>query len=108
MSMQVLDLHRMEAFSHDQREKNVFYQAPGFKARIIELEPGGGMPVCQMAHIVLFVVLRGQLTVTVDADSAVLTEGQCLVTDPATISMHSEEGARFVGIQIARKTEETR
>jgi quercetin dioxygenase-like cupin family protein len=105
--MQIFDLPRMGAFPHDQREKNVFYHAPGFKARIIELEPGGGMPVCQMAHIVLFLVLRGQVTVAVDSDSAVLTEGQCLVTDPATISMHSEEGARLIGIEIAPKTEET-
>lgn len=108
MSMQVFDLLGLEGFPHEQREKNVFYQAPGFKARIIELEPGGGMPVCQMAHIVVFVVLKGQVTVTVDSGSAVLTEGQCLVTDPATISMHSEDGARLVGIQIASKTGETR
>lgn len=105
--MQVFDLLRMGVFSHDQREKNVFCQALEFKARVIELGPGGGMPVCDMARIVLFVVLRGQVTVTVDSDSAVLTEGQCLVTDPATISMHSEEGARLVGIQIAPRMEQT-
>jgi quercetin dioxygenase-like cupin family protein len=105
--MQVFDLLSQEGFSRDQREKNVFYQAPGLKARIIELEPGGEIPVCQMAHTVLFVVLRGQVTVMVDSDSAVLAEGQCLVTDPASISMRSEDGARLMGIQIAPRTEET-
>jgi quercetin dioxygenase-like cupin family protein len=105
--MQVFDLLKMAAFSHDQREKNVFCQAPEFKTRIIELGPGGGMPACQMAHIVLFLVLRGQVTVTADSDAAVLTEGQCLVTDPATVSMQSEEGARLVGIQITLRTDQT-
>lgn len=106
--MQVFDLSTMEAFSHEQRERNVFYQTPEFKARIIDLGPGGAMSECHMTHDVVFYVLRGQLTVTVDSDSAVLTDGQCLVTGPATISMHSENGARLMGLQIAPGTDQPR
>jgi hypothetical protein len=49
----------------------------------------------------MLLVLRGRVTVTVDSDSAVLGEGQCLVTGPAIVSMRSKDGARLVGFQIA-------
>ena len=54
--MQVFDLLTMEAFPHEQRERSVFYQTPEFKARIIDLGPGGVMSACRMSHIVVFVV----------------------------------------------------
>jgi len=98
--MKVFDLNQMPVFPYEQREKNVFYQAREFKVRIIELPPGGHVPDCEMASHVIFVVLNGKVNVTVNSEQAVIKEKQCLITEPATLSMRAENGARLVGIQI--------
>jgi hypothetical protein len=58
--MQIFDLTAMTAYHYSERKENVFYQAPRFKARIIELPAGGAMPDCEMASHVLFYVIRGE------------------------------------------------
>lgn len=100
--MKVFDLGKVKAFPYDQREKNVFYQADEFKARIIELPPGGEMPTCEMASHVIFVVLYGEARVTVDSATVELNEKHCLITGPATLSMRTDKGARLMGIQIVK------
>ena len=55
--------------------KCMFWQAPGFKAWVIELKRGGRMPSCQTAYMVLFAVLRGRVTVRWTPTPSVLTEG---------------------------------
>ena len=99
--MKVFDLNKMAAFPYEQRGKNVFYQAKEFKTRIIELPPGGQMPECEMASNVIFYVLDGEARVTVNAETEAIKEKQCLITEPATISMRTETGVRLMGIQIA-------
>jgi quercetin dioxygenase-like cupin family protein len=99
--MQVFDLRTMVPHPYDEREKNVFYQGPRFKARIIELPAGGGMPTCEMPSYVLFYVIRGEVEVQVNGEVATLREGQCLITEPATVSMKTERGVRMMGIQVA-------
>ena len=47
--MKVFDLNEIAALPYEQRDKNVFYQTKEFKTRIIELPPGGEMPICEMA-----------------------------------------------------------
>ncbi len=96
----VFDLSAMDAFPYEERDKNVFYSTETFKARIIELGPGGEMPLCQMASHVIFVVIHGEATVKVDGEDFALEGGKCLMTPPATISMRSESGVRMMGIQI--------
>jgi len=103
--MRTFDVRAMESHSYDKREKNVFYQTPQFKARIIELPAGGGMPSCEMASHVLFYVVRGEAEVQVNGEVAALREGQCLAAEPATISMKTKSGVRILGIQIAAKDE---
>lgn len=100
--MKVFDLNEMKAFPYEQRDKNVFYQAQEFKARIVELPPGGGMPTCEMASHVIFYVLNGQVRVTVNSEIAELKEKQCFITEPATLSMRTENGVRLMGIQIVK------
>jgi len=100
--MKVFDLNKMAAFPYEQREKNVFYQVKEFKTRIIELPPGGEMPICEMASHVIFYVLNGEVRVTVNLETAELKEKQCLITEPATLSMKTEKGVRLMGIQIAK------
>lgn len=98
--MKVFDFNEMKAFPYRQREKNVFYQVKEFKARIVELPPGGEMPTCEMASHIIFYVLNGEVTVTVNSETAELREKQCLITEPATLSMKSARGVRLVGLQI--------
>ena len=98
--MKVFDLNKMAAFPYEQRDKDVFYQTKEFKTRVIELPPGGHMPVCEMASHVIFYVLNGVVKVTVNSETAELREKQCLITEPATLSMRTEKGVRLMGIQI--------
>ena len=103
--MKVFDLNEIAALPYEQREKNVFYQTKEFKTRIVELPPGGEMPTCEMASHVIFYVLDGEARVTVNSEAVELKEKQCLITEPATISMKTENGVRLMGIQIARSNE---
>lgn len=102
--MNVFDLDKMSAFPYDQREKNVFYQTNEFKMRIIELPPGGQMPTCEMASYVIFYVLNGSAKVTVKSETTDLKEKQCLISEPATISMKTESGVKLMGIQITSRS----
>jgi len=104
--MKVFDLNEMKAFPYEQREKNVFYQSKEFKIRIIELPPGGHMPDCEMASYVIFYVVDGEVRVTVNSETVVLKEKQCLITKPAIISMITENGASLMGIQVTRNTKQ--
>lgn len=99
--MKVFDVADMESQGYDQRAKNVFHQTPEFKMRLIELAPGGSIPLCEMASHVVFVCMEGEATVTVDGTEATLTPAKGLVTEPATVSMRSETGAKLLGIQIS-------
>ena len=101
--MKVFDLNEMTAAPYEQRGKNVFYQAKEFKTRIIELPPGGQMPTCEMASHVIFYVLDGEARVTVNSESVILKKTQCLITEPATISMQTDNGVKIMGIQIGKK-----
>lgn len=98
--MQVFDMKAMESYPYDQRDKNVFYNAREFKARVIELPPGGEMPPCEMTSHVVFYVIRGTAKVTVNKDKTTIMEGQCLITEPAILSMRTETGVKMMGIQI--------
>jgi len=100
--MKIFELDEMKVFSYEQREKNVFYQTKEFKTRIIELPPGGQMPVCEMESHVIFFVLNGEVKVTVNSESAELKEKQCLITEPATLSMKTIGGVRILGVQIQK------
>lgn len=99
--MKLFDITDMEAYGYEQRSRNVFHEAPEFKMRVIDLAPGGSMPLCEMASHVVFVCVEGEASVTVDGDEVSLTPGQGLVTEPATLSMRSDTGAKLLGIQIA-------
>jgi quercetin dioxygenase-like cupin family protein len=99
--MEVFDLRAMQAQPYEKREKNVFYQAPEFKTRIIQLPAGGQIPQCEMSGHVIFYVLEGQAEVTVNGKTSALSEGQCLISPPATFSMATPQGVKMMGVQIA-------
>ena len=101
--MKIFNLGDMSALPYEQREKNVFYQTKEFKTRIIELPPGGQMPTCEMSSHVIFYVLDGEARVTVNSKTVEIKEKQCLITEPATLSMTTGKAVRLMGIQIAKK-----
>lgn len=98
--MQIFNLNTMKAYPYEEREKNVFYKAEEFKTRIIELLPGEGIPECEMSSYVIFYVLEGEAEVAVNQEKAVVKKEQCLITEPATLSMKTDKGVKIMGIQI--------
>lgn len=72
--MKVFDLAEMTAYPYEEREKNVFYKAREFKARIIQLPPGGHIPTCEMTEHFIFYVLDGEARVTVNSETVTLKE----------------------------------
>ena len=100
--MKVYDLSSMKAYPYAQRERNVFHQTGEFKTRIIELPPGGAMPECRMSSHVVFLVLEGQARVRVNGEEEAVREKQCLITEPAILSMSTDTGVRLLGIQVAK------
>jgi len=98
--MKVFDIKKMKAYPYEQRQKNVFYKAEEFKARIIELPAGGEMPLCKMESHVIFFVVKGEAQVTVDRNTSIIKEGNILVAPPATLSMKTKKGIKIVGIQV--------
>jgi len=99
--MQVFNLKTMNVAAPEEKGKNVFYKSEHLKTRLIELPAGGGIPECQMESHVLFYVIEGKAQVTVNQEEAVITEGQCLITAPATVSMKTDAGVRMLGITFS-------
>lgn len=100
--MQIFNLKTIKPYPYEDRHKNVLYKAKEFKTRIIELPPGGEMPTCEMASYVVFYVIRGTAEVEVNQQKTILKEGQCLITEPATLTMKTQNGVKMMGIQIMK------
>jgi quercetin dioxygenase-like cupin family protein len=101
--MQIFDLKKMESHSYAEREKNVFYKTSSFKVRIIELPPNGEMPTCKMDSYVMFYVLKGEVDIDINQEKKILSEGQCFITEPATLSMRTKNGVKILGVQITQQ-----
>lgn len=96
--MQIFNLKKMNQEKED--KQNVFYKTDFFKTRVINLEAGMEIPDCNMSSHVIFTVLEGKVKIKVNEEMAELTTGKCLVTEPATLSMTTETGAKIMGVQI--------
>ena len=100
--MQIIDLEKMISNPYEEREKNIFYNVEEFKARIIKLPADGDMPTCKMDSYVIFYVIEGTVDVTVNQEKATINEGQCLISEPASLSMRTTDGVKIMGIQITK------
>jgi len=60
------------------------------------------MPNCEMASYVIFYILNGEVRVTVNSETVELKEKQCLIIEPATLSMKTISGVRIIGVQIQK------
>jgi quercetin dioxygenase-like cupin family protein len=98
--MEIFDLMSFEAEGYEKRSVNVFFQNDVFKTRVIVLEAGGKIPPCQMDTFVMFYVVKGEVILKKNEESATLKENQVFITEPALLSMESASGARLMGVQI--------
>lgn len=98
--MKIFDLMDLVAQGFENRGVNVFFQNDLFKSRVIVLEAGGKIPECQMDSFVMFYVVKGEVLLRKNDESAILKENQVFITEPALLSMESESGARLMGVQI--------
>ena len=105
--MQIFDVKTMKVYSYEERKKNVFYESEEFKVRIIGLPPGGEIPDCEMSSYVIFYVIEGMAEAKVNRQKVNIKEGQCLITEPATLSLKTEDGVRMIGIQIEKVEDNT-
>jgi quercetin dioxygenase-like cupin family protein len=101
--MEIFDIKTMESHPYAEREKNVFYKTSSFKVRIIELPPHGEMPSCKMDSYVMFYILKGEVDIDISQEKKILTEGQCFITEPATLSMRTKNGVKILGVQITQQ-----
>jgi len=60
---------------------------------VIDLPKNGTLPECDMATHVVFVVMNGQVDITVNGKEHCLSEKQSLASEPATFSMKTSDGA---------------
>lgn len=44
------------------------------------------------------------MDVTVDQEKATINEGQCLISEPATISMKTVNGVKIMAVQVVKRT----
>lgn len=68
--MQIFNLDSLDTFPYNERDKNVFFKIEEFKTRIIKLLPGENIPECEMSSYVIFIVLEGEVEITVNTNKA--------------------------------------
>lgn len=103
--MHIITLDQEPRFPSERRGHHVLYDGGTMKVRIVDLEEGERIPDCIMAESVLFHVLEGAVTITVDGKPARLRAGQCLITGPATLTMTAHERTRLMGVQFPGRQE---
>jgi len=103
--MKIFDFNTIKALPYEERHKNVLYKSEDFKIRVIDLPEQGSMPECNMETHVVFVLMQGQVDITVNGQVHSLSEKQSLASEPAVFSMKTNTGAKVMGIQI-KKTED--
>jgi hypothetical protein len=99
-AMKIYDLLDLKAEGYGNRNANVFFENDLLKTRVIVLEPGQRIPECKMDSFVIFYVVKGQVLLKKNEESAVLNENQVFISEPALLSMETTTGARLMGVQI--------
>jgi len=101
--MEMFDLKKIKAYPYAKRDKNILYSQSNFKVRIIELPPNGEIPTCKMDSYVIFYTLKGEVDININQEKKILLEGQCFITEPATLSMRTKNGVKILGVQITQQ-----
>lgn len=81
--------------------KEVFRTTDNIKAQVMRLETGTSIPPCKMDNDVLFYVLRGEGTITVDDETLFLGTGDCIVVphQAESRSIHAVTELEILAVQ---------
>lgn len=96
----IFDFNKLSGLPYVERHKNVLYKTEDFKLRVIDLQEKGFVPECTMDTHVVFVIMQGQVDITINGNVHHLSEKQSLVSGPAVFSMNTDKGAKLMGVQI--------
>jgi len=98
--MLIFDLKTIKTFPYKDRNKNVFFKSNDFKVRVINLNKIEEIPCCEMKDSVIFYVIEGDGEVEVNSKKDKIFTGNCIITEPARISIKTKNGIKMLGIQI--------
>lgn len=81
--------------------KEVFSNTDHLKAQVMRLEAGTSIPPCKMDNDVLFYILRGEGTITVDDETFALGTGDCIVVphQAESRSIHAVTELEILAVQ---------
>lgn len=81
--------------------KEVFSTTNNLKVQVMRLEAGYSIPPCKMDNDVLFYVLRGEGTITVDDETFALETGDCIVVphQAESRSIHAVTELEILAVQ---------
>ena len=98
--MDIYDLTRLELDPKAGGSCGAFYQNDLINARLIVLDAGQKISDAQVDSYVMFYVVKGEVTVTRNGETAKLHETQVFITEPAVVSLETAHGARLMGVRI--------
>jgi len=81
--------------------KEVFCTTDHLKAQVMRLEAGCCIPPCKMDNDVLFYILTGEGSISVDNESRKITSGDCVVV-PHQVdsrSIHADTDLEILAVQ---------
>jgi mannose-6-phosphate isomerase-like protein (cupin superfamily) len=91
-------LHRMEK---KPLNKEVFCTTDHLKAQVMRLEAGSSIPTCKMDNDVLFYILTGEGSISVDNESSKITSGDCVIVPhhANSRSIHADTDLEILAVQ---------
>lgn len=105
--MNIYDLAKLELDPNAGGNCNAFYENGPINARIIVLKAGQKISDARVDNYVMFYVVKGEVTLTRNGETAALHENQVFITEPAVVSLETVHGARLMGVRISAWKEET-
>ncbi len=103
--MNIYDLNKLELDPNAGGNCQAFYENDLINARIIVLKAGQKISDARVDSYVMFHVLKGEVTLTRNDETAALHENQVFITEPAVVSLETVHGARLMGVRISAKQE---
>ena len=99
--MNIYDLNKLELDPDAGGNCGVFFQNDLINARLIVLGAGDKISDSAVDTWVMFHVVKGEVQVTRNGETAVLKENQVFLSEPAVVSLESVQGARLIGMRIS-------
>ena len=105
--MNIYDLTKLELDPKAGGNCGAFFQNGLINARLIVLSAGQKISDARVDSYVMFYVVKGEVTLTRNGETAALQENQVFITEPAVVSLTTAHGARLMGVRISAGKEET-